>query len=270
MTGGRLDSLRELAATGTRLTVEALYVAQRIETRQLEAERVASTPLVVKAGAHGLCVLFRYGVVVFVQLTDAEMLAFRTAIAPLLREPFAEPVTDRLQIAVPAVEADRVNDEVVACPDLDVERIQVIADALAKNVALTQHELTVAAAFDEVEPLASRLAQTGTTPRRARSLAMRIGNTLQTQTLMVGRVEAAEKPEVLWEHPELEPLYARLSDELELVERHRELERKLAVMASAARSLLDLRMHAQSLRVEWYIVALIMVEILISLFEMVR
>ena len=99
-------------------------------------------------------------------------------------------------------------------------------------------------------------------------LAKRIGSTLRTLTRMVGRVEAAEKPEVLWEHPELDLLYARLSDELELTERHRALERKLDVMSSAARSLLDLRLHAQSLRVEWYIVFLIFVEILIYLYEL--
>lgn len=81
-------------------------------------------------------------------------------------------------------------------------------------------------------------------------------------------MEAAEKPEVLWEHPELDSLHARLSDELELVERHRALERKLDVMSRAARVLLDLRLHARSLRVEWYIVALILIGIVISLYDL--
>jgi len=41
-------------------------------------------------------------------------------------------------------------------------------------------------------------------------------------------------------------------------------------MSNAARSLLDLRLHAQSLRVEWYIVLLILVEIVIALYELSR
>ena len=119
-----------------------------------------------------------------------------------------------------------------------------------------------------MEPLAFDLERKGTTPRSARTLAKRIGHTLTTLTRAVGRVEAAEKPEILWEHRELDALYARLSDELELVERHRALERKLDVMSSAARDLLDLRLHAQNLRVEWYIVLLILVDIVISLYEL--
>jgi uncharacterized Rmd1/YagE family protein len=264
----RIDMLRQNAHEGREIAIEAVYLAQRIDTRQLEAHPLASTPLVVAAGREGLCVLFRYGVVVFVNVMPMEQAAFRVELDALLTERFEEPVSDRLVLAIQRVDGDRVRDGVVTCPSFDLERIQVIADALAKSVALIHYEQTASSAFEEVEPLALDLEREGHTPRNARSLAKRIGSTLVTLTRTVGRVEAAEKPEVLWEHPELDSLYARLSDELELVERHRALERKLDVMSSAARALLDLRLHAQSLRVEWYIVALIVIEIVISLYQL--
>lgn len=255
---------------GGYVAVEAMYLGHRIDTRQLEARRLASTPLVIEAGSHGLCVLFRYGVVVFLNLTSEEKASYRRSLVPLLREPFRTPVSDRLRLTVDRAGGDRVEDGIVVCSAIDIERVQVIADALAKSVALIHYEETASSAFEEVEPIALRLEREGTTPRNPRALARRIGSTLRTLTRTVGRVEAAEKPEVLWEHPELDALYARLSDELELVERHRALERKLDVMSRAAGALLDLRLHAQSLRVEWYIVALIMVEIIISLYELSR
>lgn len=260
--------LSQVAREGSDIVAEAVYLARRIDTRQLEAHRLASTPLVVEAGREGVCVLFRYGVVVFVHVTPVEQAAFRAEIDPLLKERFEEPERDRLLLAIESTRADIVRDGMVVCPTVDMERLQVIADALAKSVALVHDEDTASAAFEEVESLAIELERKGHTARSARLLAKRIGSTLRTLTRMVGRVEAAEKPEVLWEHPELDPLYARLSDELELIERDRALERKLDVMSNAARSLLDLRLHAQSLRVEWYIVLLILIEIVISLYEL--
>jgi uncharacterized Rmd1/YagE family protein len=266
----RIDVLRQIAREGRDIAVEGFYLAQRIDTRQLEANRLASTPLVVEAGHEGLCVLFRYGVVVFVHVTSVEQAAFRGQLDPLLKEQFEEPACDRLLLAIEEVDGDRVRDGVVVCPTIDIERVQVIADALAKSVALIHYEEAASSSFEEVEPLALKLEKKGRTPRNQRVLAKSIGSTLRTLTRTVGRVEAAEKPEVLWEHPELDSLYARLSDELELVERHRALERKLDVMSRAARHLLDLRLHAQSIRVEWYIVTLILIEIVISLYELSR
>ena len=46
------------------------------------------------------------------------------------------------------------------------------------------------------------------------------------------------------------------------------LDRKLVLVASTAQTLLDLRNHERSLRVEWYIVALIVAEIALTLYEL--
>lgn len=50
----------------------------------------------------------------------------------------------------------------------------------------------------------------------------------------VGRVEVDEKPETLWERPDLERFYVRLEDEYELKERHLALERKLELISRTA------------------------------------
>ena len=88
------------------------------------------------------------------------------------------------------------------------------------------------------------------------------------QHKMVGRVEVTEKPDLLWDRPDLERLYTRLVDEYELPDRHRALDRKLELIARTAETVLDLLQTKRSLRVEWYIVILIVVEILLTLYEM--
>ena len=85
---------------------------------------------------------------------------------------------------------------------------------------------------------------------------------------MVWRVEVVEKPDLLWDEPDLERFYARLEDEYELRERALALERKLDLVSGTASTALDLLQNRRSLRVEWYIVALIVVEILLTLYDM--
>jgi required for meiotic nuclear division protein 1 len=92
---------------------------------------------------------------------------------------------------------------------------------------------------------------------------------LLTQHRMVGRVEIEEKPEMLWDHPELERLYARLEDEYELVERSHAMERKLTLINETAGMLIDLVQNQRSTRLEWYIIGLIGIEILLSVYQLV-
>ncbi len=132
---------------------------------------------------------------------------------------------------------------------------------------LSHYEAKIAGAFDRIEPLAGRLQRRGRTGSQARDLLRQIGDVLLTQHRMVGRVEIGEKPDVLWDHAELERLYARLEDEYELVERSHAMERKLALINETVGMLIDLVQNQRSVRLEWYIIGLIGIEILLSLFQ---
>jgi uncharacterized Rmd1/YagE family protein len=94
-----------------------------------------------------------------------------------------------------------------------------------------------------------------------------IGNALLVQQRVSGRVAVVEKPDVVWDKPELERLYARLEDEYELKERVEALDRKLTVIAETANALTDISDTRRSLRLEWAIVVLIVFEIVLSLYQ---
>ena len=81
-------------------------------------------------------------------------------------------------------------------------------------------------------------------------------------------VAVEEKPDVLWDRPDLERLYARLEDEYELRERASALHRKLTVIGDTAQVLSDLIDTERSLRLELIIVLLIVFEIAITFFQM--
>ena len=65
--------------------------------------------------------------------------------------------------------------------------------------------------------------------RNRKGMLKLLGNALLVQHRVSGRVAVAEKPDALWDRPDLERLYARLEDEYELKERVDALNRKLAV-----------------------------------------
>ena len=107
-------------------------------------------------------------------------------------------------------------------------------------MALARDEREVNAVFDVIEPFAAQLAATGKTPVRRRAMLRLIGQALLVQHRVSGRVAVEEKPDVLWDRPDLERLYARLEDEYELKERAGVLKRKLDVIVETAHALTDI------------------------------
>ena len=62
--------------------------------------------------------------------------------------------------------------------------------------------------------------------------------------------------------------YARLSDEYELPERDMAVDRKLALVGDTTRTVLELVQDQRTVRLELYIIGLIAIEILLSIYEL--
>lgn len=258
-----------LFAGRTQVRARATYVGQRLELRAFEqAQRLAASPLLVSVGASGAAVLFRYGVVVVFGLDAVEEMSFMAGLEPLIVEPFAKAESEEITLVFDAGRVEGAEASELVLKDAGMARLQLVASVLAKSAVLTRYETNIAESFDHIEPLAAGLQQGGRWLGRGKQLLHHIGDTLIIHGRMVGRVEISEKPDLLWENPDLERLYAKLEDEYELGERHLALERKLDLIMRTAETLLDLLHHRRSLRVEWYIVILIVVEIALTLYQM--
>jgi uncharacterized Rmd1/YagE family protein len=252
----------------TEIQAVAMYVGQRLDLRAFEHfEQLGTGPLAVRAGASGAAVLFRYGVVVLFGLSAAEAVGFLEDIRRLVIEPIEEPETEEVPVVIQADAGEGVEATRIRLQSPDIERLQVVADVLAKSVVLAHYEITISSQFDRIEPLATSLKQLGRTRHKGRELLKYIGDMLAIESKMVGRVGVSEKPELLWENPQLERLYVRLEDEYELEERHTALDRKLTLISRTAETLSGILQNQRSLRVEWYIVILIVLEIVITLVD---
>jgi uncharacterized Rmd1/YagE family protein len=253
-------------AAKTRKRVKALLLSDRIDTANLEHDGVVSmAPLTFKYGSDGLVTLFRYGVAVITGLTAQEEEQVLRSLRPRLIRPVAPSEEESVQIEIVPDKDDQIlPGGPITLKTLTPDHLIVIADALSKSVVLARDEREVASVFDLVEPFARQLAEHGRANAGRRAILKIIGNALLVQHRVSGRVAVAEKPDVVWDRPDLDRLYARLEDEYELKERAEALARKLAVIADTAEVLTDIIDTRRSLRLEIIIVVLIAVELIIA------
>ncbi len=257
------------APARTRRKVRALLLGDRIDTSGLErTDLLSATPLTFRAGNDGVVTIFRYGVVVLfgMSLLDEDEVLQR------LRDRIVRPVVLREEEIATIEVAPDSEEQILPGGPIQVkaitpEHMVVIADALAKSVALARDEHEVSAVVEVVEPFARQLAEEGRAVGGRRAILKHIGNALLVQHRLSGRVAIGDKPDAVWDRPDLERLYARLEDEYELNERAEALARKLAVISETAKLLTDMIDTTRSLRLELIIVVLIVFEIALAAYE---
>ncbi len=262
-----MDTLRVTESKSFK--ARALLLGERLDLRAMgEAERLAPSPLSVSVRGGGIAVLFRYGAVVLFDVSVSEQAAFLEQIRSLIVQPFPDIEREEVDVRIEPEGREGMEGNTVVLQEGTIERLQILADVLSKSIVLAMYEAKLSRDFDRIEPLALNLEKNARTGRNTRELVSHIGGSLISEQKMVGRVQMNDKPDLIWERPGLERLYLRLEDEFEISERYAALERKLELISRTAQTVLELLQNRRSLRVEWYIVILIVLEILLTLYQM--
>ncbi len=253
----------------TRPRARAVLLGDRLAVDRSRYDRVVSTaPFCYQLG-DGYVVVFRYGAVVLVGLRPEEEEAVLARLSGEVTG--AGPVEEeRIDIEFSADEEGPAPGGILRLKALTLAHVLVVANILGKSVALARYEREIALVFDTIENAANTLSTSGRVPSARKPLLRLIGSALLTQHRVSGRIAFAEKPDILWEHPELERFYGRLEDEYEIVERGTLLNGKVAVIGSSAETFTDLIDTARSTRLEILIVLLILAELIIAAFTLFR
>lgn len=254
------------------ITARAILVGDRINTSGLERSDVFSTaPLSFRVGEKGFAAVFRYGVVVFIGLSPIEEDEVLRALEPRIAGKVTAREEEALSVRLSSDGEDTVSPEgLVRVRSMSPEHLLVVADVLAKSTALDHDERQVSAVYDDIEPFARDLAEKGRPPGGRRAMLKLIGSALLVNHRVAGRVAVHEKPDILWDRPDLGRLYSRLEDEYEIIERAEALGRKLEVISDTATALTDLIDTERSLRLELAIVLLIVSELIVSLYQLFK
>ena len=250
------------------VTAHALQLGDRINTVGFEGETLSAAPLAIRISQTGIAVIFRYGVVVLIGMSQQEENDFLENVVARVSGKFDRPEEETASIQIMKEDADQVPvGGPIQVKAMSPERLFVVSDALAKSVVLAHDERQVARVFDVIEPFARDLAVRGKARLNRTGLLRLIGSALLVQHRVSGRVAITEKPDALWDRPDLERLYARDEDEYELRERFDALNRKLSVIAETANTLADIIDTQRSLRLELIVAGLITFEIVITIYQ---
>ena len=210
-------------------------------------------------------VLFRFGIAVLVGMTPLQEDEIIRSLGERIVGRYSRPELETAEIEIaPDKDEQIAPNGTITLKALLPAHVLIIADSIATNVILAHDERNVSTVFDVIEPLARELAEHGRTPGGRRAILKHIGNALLVQQRVSGLVAVAEKPDVLWERPDLERFYAKLEDEYELKERADLLTRKLGVISDTGKVLADIIDTERSVRLEHVIIALILVEIIVA------
>lgn len=252
----------------TGLLVRALQLGDSLEIKGLEREdSFSANPLAFRTLSGGTATLFKSGAVVFFGMTPVEEEDLIRGLGPRIVDPLDEREIETTQLVVKAGEEELVGSmRSLQLRGTDPNRLLLVAEALAVSVALAHDERRIAKAFERIEPVATSLIKRQLPSAPKSALLEQIGEALLIQKRLAGRVDLDEKPDVLWDHPELERLWTKLVDEYDLPARARAIERKLVVIRETADTITDLISTRTSHRLEWYIIALIAIEIALGFF----
>jgi uncharacterized Rmd1/YagE family protein len=255
------------ARLGSRFEVRALHVGDRIDIKGVDPRLTPHLPVTIEVGTAGLAVLVRAGAVV---LFNVDPIAQERFIADLGNRVQGRTKTQETERAVVrAGDADAVEPDAIVLQKITLEKLQVIAEILGKSVVLSRYETDIAEAFTGIEPKALQMKTTpGRLPWKQKDLVKTIAEAMLAEHSLVARAELLEKPDLLWESSELDRLYKRLEDEYELRERYLAMDTKLGVISKTAQTMLELAQAKRSLNVEYYIVALIVFEVVLGIFEL--
>ena len=249
------------------LVARARLLGARIETRDVATD----ARLAARASRRGVAFVFRYGVVVTISPEGESDLGIDDLLARHVVDPTAVEETESAAIAIRASGGDRIAaDGQIQLVDFSEERQLLAATILAHSVVLSRDEILVSEAFDHIGPLVTDLRQNGRVRLSIGPVMRQVGEVIAARHRVMGTAKVDERPDILWDHPQLDRLYARLEDEYELTERAEVLERKFVALGDFTEVLLDIVQDKRAFRLEAAIIVLIAFELVLTLVSMVH
>ncbi len=150
---------------------------------------------------------------------------------------------------------------------LSVDRIDILALALAQSMALEHFEIKVDQMVKEATEIGQTLKKHGRLIRTGRSLKRFIGKCITIKQDLVASLYLLDKPDETWNDQTLDNLYRGAFEILEIRERYKTVDYKLRMVQENLELIADLLQNRTANSLEWTIILLILIEIVFSLYD---
>ena len=211
--------------------------------------------------------LFAFGAAVFHDALERErerlLERIRMALPRLGRQVVAESFTVREQPGARTGFADGV----LHIAELSPARAATVAVVVAQSAAMEYYERLVEDLFGRTDALVDTLEKSGTVRARPTRLHRFIGEAITSRNEVLSVLHLLDKPDEVWEDPELDRIYDDLRAEFDLVDRYQALEAKLRGVQESLELVLDVERDRRMWMLEVSIALLILVELVLSIWR---
>lgn len=145
--------------------------------------------------------------------------------------------------------------------------VDIIANIIAKSVALEQIEARVDIVFDKMEEIIAKLDR-GQLAVPDSELARTAATILNFKYRSLSHIMILDKPDVTWDIEEADRLYSTLANQFELNQRYSQIKHKSDTLLDINEVFTGLSHARRSARLEWIIIILIAIEIVLFLLDM--
>ena len=250
-----------------KFAVDTIYVGESVDLKRIQEGIKQYTylnrddPLVVRLLKDQYAVLTKFGAVSFWNVPLKLRRQFLKEIQPYAnsKEP-SYPYDEDTKVLV-GNGAERVTFEKVHITDLDPGKIKIISYVLSQSVALERYEDDIETSLSEVGSIVESLKAVGKAPMSEKELLKQIGRFLSVKQVAVSHLALFDKPEEVWESPELEKLYNLMSSEYELRVRFEVLDKKINYLSDISQMLMNFLAEKRNAFLEIVIIVLIVIEI---------
>jgi uncharacterized Rmd1/YagE family protein len=152
-------------------------------------------------------------------------------------------------------------------PALGPARVAAVALVVGQSAAMEYYERLVQDLFARTDALVLPLERRGTVSTRTRRLHRFIGEAIASRHEVLSVLHLLDKPDEVWDDPELDRIYDDLRAEFDLADRYQALESKLRGVQDSLELVLDVARDRRMWILEVSIALLILVELVLSLWR---
>ncbi|XP_058110178.1 protein RETARDED ROOT GROWTH, mitochondrial-like [Magnolia sinica] len=280
------------------ITVKAYFLCTSIDLRSLQNQNAfnvippnsrATNYIVlrycdIKADPHGAeatfgsgsncchMVVFQYGSIVLFNVSDHEVDGYlkivekhASGLLPEMRK------DDYAVVEKPSLKAWMQGGlDYIMLRNLTIDGIRTIGSVLGQSIALDYYIRQVDGMVAEFTDINRGMEKTGTFTMKRKKLFQLVGKANSNLADVILKLGLFERSDIAWKDANYAQIWEYLRDEYELTQRFGSLDFKLKFVEHNIRFLQEILQNRKSDFLEWLIIILISVEILISVYNIVR
>lgn len=217
-----------------------------------------------------MVLVFSFGSVVFINCSQSDeiknFLNYLRSFEPDIDLKNIDRYTDDYSLHINESDKIELTDEYVIVPEYAHFYPELISTVLAKSVALEKTEEQLGQIHDRLETMIDRLEK-GKLRIGNKELARTTAKILRHEYNTLAYIMILDKPDITWASSDANDFYDKMIDFFELNDRYKILKSKTESLYNIMDGFSTISHSIRGLFVEWIVVILIVIEILLTVFQ---